>query len=108
MVFLPTSKHLGGKKAKVVLGCIVSLRTVWLAVYAVSLHVLSSSLETSALTCLGGSFYRFVVSHLNPVINLHSVCQLQQKIIETGMSLRLTLSRSYPGNVGVNAKASVV
>lgn len=85
--------------------------TAWLAVYAVSPHVLSSSLETSALTCLGGSFYRFVVSHLNPVtedINLHSVCQLQQKIIETGMSLRLTLSRSYPGNVGVNAKASVV
>lgn len=85
--------------------------TAWLGVYAVSPHVLSSSLETSALTCLGGSFYRFVVSHLNPVakdINLHSVCQLQQKIIETGMSLRLTLIRSYPGNVGVNARASVV
>lgn len=51
------------------------------------------------------------MSHLNPVtkdINLHSVCQLQQKIIETGMSLRLTRSRSYPGNVGVDAKASVV
>jgi hypothetical protein len=62
----------------------------------------------SALTCLGGSFYRFVMFHLSPVtedINLHSICQLQQKIIEIGMPLHPTRSRSYPGSTAVNTKA---
>lgn len=90
--------------------CLWSLKlpnTVRLAVCGVSPHVPSSSLESSALTCSGGSFYRFVVSHLNPVTedkNLRSGCQLQQKIMETRMSLRL---HSYPGNGGGNTKAPV-
>lgn len=45
-------------------------------------QVPSRSLKSSALTCPGYNFYRFLMFHLNPVtydIHLHSICQLQQK-----------------------------
>lgn len=45
-------------------------------------QVPSRSLKSSALTCPGCNFYRFLMFHLNPVtydIHLHSICQLQQK-----------------------------
>lgn len=66
----------------------------------------SSSLERSALTCSGCSFYRFVMLHLNPVtsdINLPSVHHLQQKMNGCS-SPDLTCGRRQPGSLGVNTK----